>query len=66
MDKIDLDFEESLIRNKLTTRDKLPDENGEQGPGFLHFPGTRTDEEQKRNMDVYYPSYRASGPAPPK
>ena len=66
MDKIDLDFEESLIRNKLTTRDKLPDENGEQGPGFLHFPGSRTIEEQQKNMDVYYPSYRVSGPTPPK
>jgi len=60
MDKFDINIEETLIRTKLETREKLPDEDGEQGPGFVHFPGTRTDEEQKKNLDTYYPAYKAN------
>ena len=56
-DKIDLDIEEALIRNKLKPRTRLPDENGEEGPGFIHFPGTRTKEEQKKNVAEYYSQY---------
>lgn len=54
--KVDLDIEEKIIRNKLKPRTKLPDEDG-TGPGFLHFPGTRTKEEQKKNIE-YYSEYK--------
>jgi len=57
MDKIDLDVEETLIRNKLKPRHKLPDENGIVGPGFVHFPGTREKDRQQRNVTEYYPKY---------
>jgi hypothetical protein len=41
LDKVDLDVEEVLFRNKLLERRiKLDDENGITGPGFLHFPGS--------------------------
>ena len=41
LDKVDLDVEEVLFRNKLLDRrTKLDDENGTTGPGFLHFPGS--------------------------
>jgi hypothetical protein len=53
MDKVDYDIEEKLIRNKLKPRTKLPDD-----PAFVHFPGTRTKEEQKRNIDEYYKQYQ--------
>jgi hypothetical protein len=56
-DKIDLDIEEAMIRNKLKPRTKLADEDGQKGPGFVHFPGTRTKEEQKRNVTEYYSQY---------
>lgn len=57
MDKIDLDIEEKLIRNKPKNKDKLPDEDGVQGPGFLHFPGTREPDRQQRNVSEIYPNY---------
>jgi hypothetical protein len=56
-DKIDLDIEEAVIRNKLKPRTKLSDEDGERGPGFVHFPGTRTKEEQAKNVKEYYSQY---------
>jgi len=56
-DKIDLDIEEALIRNKLKPRTRLPDEDGQQGPGFVHFPGTRTKEEQAKNIRELYSQY---------
>jgi hypothetical protein len=58
MDKVDLDIEESMVRNKLKPRTKLPDEDGEQGPAFVHFPGTRTQDEQNRNVSEYYSAYK--------
>jgi hypothetical protein len=57
MNKIDLDVEESFVRNKLRPRTRLPDEDGEQGPAFVHFPGTRTKDEQRKNIEEYYPQY---------
>jgi len=57
-DKIDLDIEEAMIRNKLKPRTKLPDEDGQKGPGFVHFPGTRTKEEQAKNVKEYYSQYQ--------
>jgi hypothetical protein len=56
-DKIDLDIEEHIIRNKLKPRTKLPDEDGKRGPGFVHFPGTRTKEEQAKNIKEFYSQY---------
>ena len=53
LDQFDLNVEETLIRNKLIPRDKLPDEDGEQGPAFLHFPGSRSKEQQKENVARY-------------
>lgn len=46
LDKFDIDFEEALFRNKFRELDKLPDENGVTGPGFLHFHAMRSDEQQ--------------------
>lgn len=45
-DRFDIDFEESLFRNKFRELDKLPDENGKDGPGFLHFHAMKTDAQQ--------------------
>jgi hypothetical protein len=53
LDSFDLNVEESMVRNKLIPRDKLPDEDGEQGPAFLHFPGSRSKEQQKENIARY-------------
>jgi hypothetical protein len=53
MDKVDLDIEEAMVRNKLKPRTKLPDEDGVQGPAFLHFPGSRSKEQQAENMARY-------------
>ena len=53
LDSFDLNVEESMVRNKLIPRDKLPDEDGEGGPAFLHFPGSRSKEQQKENLERY-------------
>ena len=53
LDEFDMDIEESMIRNKLIPRDKLPDEDGERGPAFLHFPGSRSPQQQKENVTRY-------------
>jgi hypothetical protein len=53
LDAFDLNVEESMVRNKLIPRDKLPDEDGEGGPAFLHFPGSRSREQQKENVERY-------------
>ena len=55
--KVDYDLEESLIRNKLKPREYLPDENGETGPGFVHFPGTRAPNEIQDKITKYYRQY---------
>jgi hypothetical protein len=52
-EKVDYDMEDAMIRNKLEPRTKLPDEDGTQGPGFIHFPGSRTDDEQKITLAHY-------------
>jgi hypothetical protein len=51
LDKFDLDIEEALVRNKVSPREKLDDENGITGPAFLHFPGTQA--ERKQNLDRF-------------
>jgi hypothetical protein len=57
LDKIDINAEETLIRTKVKPREKLPDENGESGPGFVHFPGTRSKEQQTNNVQKFYSQY---------
>jgi hypothetical protein len=57
LDAFDLNVEETMIRNKVIPREKLPDEDGEQGPAFLHFPGSRSEEQQKENV-ARYASYK--------
>jgi hypothetical protein len=47
LDKFDIDVEEALFRNKFRELDKLPDEDGVSGPGFLHFHAMRSDEQQE-------------------
>ena len=44
--KFDIDFEQALFRNRFRELDKLPDEDGVAGPGFLHFHAMKTDEQQ--------------------
>jgi hypothetical protein len=53
LDRFDINLEETMIRNKVIPKDKLPDEDGEQGPAFLHFPGSRWPEQQKENLERY-------------
>ncbi len=52
-DMIDLDMEERFMRNKLATRDKLPDEGTDAGPVFLHFPGSRDDNDQAALLERF-------------
>lgn len=51
--EIDLDIEESMIRNKVGNHEKLSDEDGIKGPAFLHFPGSRSPEQQKQVLQRY-------------
>jgi hypothetical protein len=54
---VDYDLEESFIRNKIKPREYLSDENGVDGPGFVHFPGTRAPEEIQEKLNKYYKQY---------
>jgi hypothetical protein len=55
--KVDLDIEEHIFRNKLLERRVyLDDENGEDGPAFLHFPGSSTSD--MKEMIELFRSYR--------
>ena len=51
--EFDLDGEESMIRNKVGNHEKLPDEDGMKGPAFLHFPGSRSPEQQEQLLGRY-------------
>jgi hypothetical protein len=53
LDQFDLDGEESMIRNKVGNHEKLADEDGEEGPAFLHFPGSRAPEQQEELLKRY-------------
>jgi hypothetical protein len=46
MGSYDLDIEEALFRNRFRDLEKKPDEDGVQGPGFLHFFAMKTDADQ--------------------
>jgi hypothetical protein len=52
LDKVDLDFEGKIIRTKIPRRDPLPDE-GNRGPGFLHYPDMREDDSQAELLKLY-------------
>ena len=52
-DKVDIDIEEKLVRNKIKNRDKLPDEGTPEGPGFLHYPGMRSDKDKLTLLEKY-------------
>jgi hypothetical protein len=53
LDKVDIDIEEKLVRNKIKNRDKLPDEGTPEGPGFLHYPGMRGDDQKLILLEKY-------------
>ena len=53
LDKVDIDIEESLVRNKIKNREKLPDEGTPEGPGFLHYPGMRSDNQKQQLLAKY-------------
>jgi hypothetical protein len=53
LDKVDLDIEEKLVRNKVKNREKLPDEGTPDGPGFLHYPGMRGDDQKMELLKKY-------------
>ena len=57
LDRFDINIEEDMIRNKLIPREKLPDEDGTQGPAFVHFPGSRSKDQQHENI-IRYSSYQ--------
>lgn len=40
--EFDMDIENSIVRCKILKRNKLDDENGIDGPGFLHFAGDKS------------------------
>ena len=53
LDKVDIDIEEKLVRNKIKNRDKLPDEGTAEGPAFLHYPGMRSEDDKKKLLEKY-------------
>ena len=55
MDLVDLDVEERVFRNKIQNLTKLPDEglSSSQGPALIHFPGQRSEAQQKRIVELY-------------
>ena len=52
-DRFDIDFEENFFRNKFRVLEKRSDEDGINGPGFIHFHAMRTDEQQREVLNRY-------------
>jgi hypothetical protein len=52
-DKVDLDLEAKIVRNKVRNREKLPDEGTPDGPGFLHYPGMRSEADKQKLLALY-------------
>jgi len=52
-DKFDIDFEENLFRNRFRHLEKRDDENGVEGPAFLHFNDMRTEGQQQELIERY-------------
>jgi len=54
MDEVDLDVEEVIFRNKkVDIKEPLPDEDGINGPGFLHFPGSADKKNFSDLLEIY-------------
>ena len=53
LDRFDIDYEENLFRNRFRHLEKRPDENGVDGPGFLHFHAMKTDQQQADILERY-------------
>jgi hypothetical protein len=53
-DLVDLDLEEAIFRNKIEPREPLPDEGTPSGPGFIHFPGMRNEQEQAKMLNIIH------------
>jgi hypothetical protein len=53
LDKFDIDYEEHLFRNRFRNLEKREDENGTDGPGFLHFHAMKTDAQQAEILERY-------------
>ena len=64
-DEFDLDYKEKLIRVTAKIRERYGDEDGKKGPGFVHFPGTRTVDEQEISLKKYMRPYFMDPPSPP-
>ena len=52
-DKVDIDLEAKIVRNKIKNREKLPDEGTPDGPGFLHYPGMRGEADKQNLLELY-------------
>ena len=52
-EKFDIDFEENLFRNRFRELEKRPDEDGVNGPGFLHFHAMKSDQQQAEILNLY-------------
>jgi hypothetical protein len=50
LDSIDIDIENNFVRVKIIDKHKSPDENGINGPGFLHYAG---DKSSIKLLDLY-------------
>jgi len=53
LDKFDIDYEEQLFRNRFRHLEKRGDENGRDGPAFLHFHAMKSEEEQADILQRY-------------
>lgn len=53
LDKFDIDFEENLFRNRFRELEKRADEDGVNGPGFLHFHAMKSDQQQAEILNLY-------------
>lgn len=55
-DQVDLDIEQTMIRNKVLERDQKQNEGSTAGPAFLHFPGMRDGDAQQKLLE-YFTAY---------
>jgi hypothetical protein len=52
--KVDLDLEEKVFRNKIKSHERFSNEGGYNlGPGVLHFPGMRDSGQQETLLKLY-------------
>ena len=53
LEMFDIDYEERFFRNRFRNLEKRSDEDGIQGPAFLHFNDMRTDPQQEEVLRLY-------------